>query len=258
MPTTPPSRFEASVDAREPSLPFAGATGKGIRVAVIDSGVYPQHPHIASVAGGISFLGPEDNEEHSFLDRLGHGTAVMAAIQEKAPQAEYLAVKIFHHSLRATSPTVLAAIEWSLDQGVNVINLSLGTLAWEYENHFRELIGRASAQHTILVSALGSADRPCLPGSLPGVLGVVADPDCPRTRYGIDTGPTAVSYRASGYPRPVPGVPKEANLQGVSFAVANMTGFVIRALEWNSAEDVHEVLAREEKSFEHTAKSLDP
>jgi len=38
-------------------------------------------------------------------------------------------------------------------------------------------------------------------------------------------------FRASGYPRPVPGVPPARNLHGISFAVANMTGFVARACE---------------------------
>jgi hypothetical protein len=33
-----------------------------------------------------------------------------------------------------------------------------------------------------------------------------------------------MSYRASGYPRPIPGVPVERNLKGLSFAVANVTG----------------------------------
>jgi hypothetical protein len=36
---------------------------------------------------------------------------------------------------------------------------------------------------------------------------------------------------AAGYPRDIPGVPRERNLKGVSFAVANATGFVARALE---------------------------
>jgi hypothetical protein len=36
---------------------------------------------------------------------------------------------------------------------------------------------------------------------------------------------------ASAYPRPIPGVPRERNLSGISFAVANTTGFLARAVE---------------------------
>ena len=40
-----------------------------------------------------------------------------------------------------------------------------------------------------------------------------------------------VDLAASGYPRPIPGVPVERNLSGISFAVANVTGFLARLLE---------------------------
>jgi len=43
--------------------------------------------------------------------------------------------------------------------------------------------------------------------------------------------PDRVEFSASGYARPIPGVPPERNLNGISFAVANMTGFVARACE---------------------------
>src|SRR5689334_16902516 len=121
-----------SSSEQQDTPPFPGTTGRGLRVAVIDSGVNPRHPHIAGIAGGVSILSPDRIEEGSFLDLLGHGTAVMAAIQEKAPEATYFAVKLFHGSLRTTTPALLAAIEWSLAKGVDVINLSLGTLNFEY------------------------------------------------------------------------------------------------------------------------------
>jgi hypothetical protein len=75
---------------------------KPLRIAVIDSGVNPSHPHIAHIDGGWP--------ENDFLDRLGHGTAVMAAIQEKAPDAKYFVVRIFDRELRTNIETLLAAI----------------------------------------------------------------------------------------------------------------------------------------------------
>ena len=68
-----------------------------------------------------------------------------------------------------------------------------------------------------------------LPGSLPGVLPVQLDADCPRDRYrAVDVDGVTV-FRASGFPRPIDGLPPERNLSGISFAVANMTGFVVQA-----------------------------
>jgi subtilisin family serine protease len=229
----------------DPALPFPGATGRGVRVAVIDSGVNPRHPHISGVAGGVAILNAEEIEENSFLDMLGHGTAVMAAIQEKAPEAEYFAVKLFCDSLRTTTPALIKAMEWALAKEVDVINLSLGTLNFLYESSFRTLVESAAARGTILVSAREANGQACLPGSLPGVIGVSLDWDCPRTRYRCKEVASGPVYYASGYPRSLPGMPRERNLHGISFAVANMAGFVVRARESRSAQDVREALAAE-------------
>ena len=84
MTSMPPSPEERSSEARSPEarsseaslgLPFAGCEGRGVRVAVIDSGVHARHPHISGVSGGVS-IGPEGViEQDSYVDRLGHGTA---------------------------------------------------------------------------------------------------------------------------------------------------------------------------------------
>jgi len=49
------------------------------------------------------------------------------------------------------------------------------------------------------------------------------------------------TFFASGYPRSIPGVPQERNLNGVSFAVANMTGFVARARQAHPAASLAEL-----------------
>ena len=90
-------------------LPFAGFTGSGIRVAIIDSGVNPAHPHVAGVAGGIGISA--DGESGNYLDYVGHGTAVAAAIREKAPDALLFAVKVFDQGLRTNAETIIRAIE---------------------------------------------------------------------------------------------------------------------------------------------------
>ena len=180
-----------------------------IRVAVIDSGVNSSHPHISRVDGGFP--------ENDFLDRLGHGTAVMAAIQEKAPDAEYFAVRVFGREFRTNIAALTAALQWCVENKMDVINLSLGTSNAAHAEKFMPFIGRA-----IVVSAAGM-----YPGDQPGVIRVAPDPEIPRDEYRCDAG----IFYASDRPRPIEGVPPERNLSGVSFAVANMTGFVARACE---------------------------
>ena len=209
--------------------PFAGLTGKGVRVAVIDSGVHAMHPHIVGVAGGVTIA--HEPDEKNYVDVIGHGTAVMAAIQEKAPDAEYVAVRVFYSSLRTTVDLLLRAIEWSMANRIDVINLSLGTTNPAHRERFVPVIARALEKGVILVSARDSEGTPALPGSLPGVIGVSLDWDCPRDAYYSQATSDGIALTASGYPRSLPGVPPARNLQGISFAVANATGFVVRASE---------------------------
>jgi subtilisin family serine protease len=204
-------------------------TGSGLRIAVIDSGVHASHPHIGGVDGGVTI--GEHGEDSTYADTLGHGTAVMAAIKEKAPEADYFAVKVFHSELRASIDVIVRAMEWCIDHRMDVVNLSLGTSNAGHARRFQSLVARAARHGAILVSAREVDGLPAFPGSLPGVLGVSLDWDCARDWYSYERTPEGLRLRASGYPRSIPGVPQERNLHGISFAVANMTGFVARACE---------------------------
>jgi hypothetical protein len=111
---------------------------------------------------------------------------------------------------------------------MDVVNLSLGTGNPDHRQAFAEAIGG------LLVVSAASA----LPGSLPGVIGVGPDPDCPRDVFRYHDG----MFYASPYPRAIPGVPVDRNLHGTSFAVANMTGLVARVLENSSRTAIREAL----------------
>src|SRR5881409_1256058 len=105
---------------------LAELTGRGVHLAVIDSGVHATHPHVGGVAAGFGIR--EDwTVIDDYVDRLGHGTAVTAAIREKAPEAEIMAIKVFWRTLATDIETLVRAIESAAAQGAHVINLSLGT-----------------------------------------------------------------------------------------------------------------------------------
>ena len=217
------------------------ADGQGVRVAVIDSGVHLHHPHIGRIAGGVTIT-PE-GESPDFTDRIGHGTAVTAALQEKAPRADIHVVRVFTESLRTTTDCLLRAIDWCVENQMQVVNLSLGSLNAAYLERYRETVARASEAGVILVAAVEAQDQPCYPGCLAGTLGVGLDWECDRDTFRIaDVNGRAVFY-ASGYPRPIPGVEPRRNLNGISFAVANMSGFVARAMQGRDALSVSGVVA---------------
>ncbi|MCC6990707.1 MAG: S8 family serine peptidase [Acidobacteria bacterium] len=208
---------------------YADATGRGVRVAVIDSGVHSGHPHVGIVEGGVSFAG-DGARGVDAVDRLGHGTAVAAAIREKAPEATLVPVKVFDRELRATADALVAAIDWAVAARVHVINLSLGTANTGHEARLTTALDHAAAAGVCLVAAAEQDGTRWLPGSLPGAVGVTLDWSCPReqaeVRVAGDGDLRRVTMRASGYPRPIPGVPPERNLKGLSFAVANATGLL--------------------------------
>ena len=199
-----------------------------LRIAVIDSGVHARHPHVNGVAGGVSiFL--DGREEADFVDRLGHGTAVTAAIREKAPDAEIYAVKVFHDSLATRIDSLIHALDWSAQNSMDLINLSLGTDNPEHEPVLRVAVERLVGQGIRLIAAYEDPGVRWLPGSIVGVLPVAVDWDCPRDEYRTSLLPDGrMLYHASGYPRPIPGVAPERNLKGISFAVANVTGLLAR------------------------------
>lgn len=201
-----------------------------VRIAVVDSGVHAQHPHVNGVAGGVSIT-PDGNQGTDYVDRLGHGTAVTAVIREKAPDAEIYAVRVFHDSLATRIQSLLHALDWSLCNGMQLINLSLGTDNPEHEPALRAAVDQLTEQGIRLIAAHEDAGIRWLPGCLDGVVPVALDWDCPRDCYRTSTLPDGRTlYHASGYPRPIPGVAPERNLKGISFAVANVTGLIAREL----------------------------
>ena len=105
--------------------------GRGITVAIIDSGVNVDDPRLAGVsiegwsielgATGHALLKPD------FTDENGHGTEIAVAVHRMAPEARLLAVKIMGKRLRTSAELMAAGIETSAREGAEIINLSLGT-----------------------------------------------------------------------------------------------------------------------------------
>jgi hypothetical protein len=201
-----------------------------IRVAVIDSGVHADHPHVGGVAGGVG-IAADGRVDSDYVDRLGHGTAVAAVIREKAPAAEIYCIKVFDRELAATGRALVAAIEKAIEKRANIINLSLGTENRDHEAALTSVVQEAAQAGAIVIAAGEQDGVRWLPGALPGVWQVLLDWSVPREecRITLRTDAAPVCH-ASGFPRPIPGVPPERNLKGLSFAVANVTGLVATRL----------------------------
>ena len=209
---------------------LAAWSGRGVRVAVIDSGVHAAHPHVQGVSGGIG-IDDEGRAHDDVVDRLGHGTAVTAVIREKAPEAEIYVIKVFDRELRASGQALVAALQHARSVSARLVNLSLGTENADHEMPLADEVLAAAAAGMVIVAAGPQDSRRWLPGSLPGVVAVDLDMRLPRDACRVSIAGEAISVAACGYPRPIPGVPPERNLQGISFAVANASGLLVRVLQ---------------------------
>ena len=226
--------------------PAPGAAGRSpLVVGVIDSGVHADHPHIGAVAAGAAF-DPHGRASPDCIDRLGHGTAVAAAIQDLAPDVRICPLKVFDRRLDAPVETLVAAIHWAAEHALPLVNLSLGTADRSRAGALADAVGRAHAAGTIIVAAGSDAGIEWLPGSLgaAGLIRVELDWSCPRGAHTADGTATAAVFRTCGYPRPIPGVDPERNLKGLSFAVANLSGIAARVMIETGANG-YEPLANE-------------
>ncbi|WP_156889886.1 S8 family peptidase [Planococcus lenghuensis] len=108
-----------------------GYTGKGVKIAVLDSGINGSHPDL-KLAGGASFISGSDY----FNDLLGHGThvaGIIAALNNDigtvgvVPDSSLYSVKVLSDTGRGSLSTVLSGLDWAIAQQVDLINLSLTT-----------------------------------------------------------------------------------------------------------------------------------
>jgi hypothetical protein len=163
---------------------------------------------------------------------------VAAAIREKAPDADLFAIKVFDRELAATGAALVAACQYALNLKAQIVNLSLGTRNPEYEPALTDAVNQLRANGTMVIAAGEQAAVRWLPGAIGGVWAVTLDWSVPRESCWLERiDRNGAAFRASGFPRPIPGVSPERNVKGLSFAVANVTGIVAKILADDRAGD---------------------
>jgi subtilisin len=163
---------------------FEGATGAGVRVAIVDSGVEADHP---AVGGRLirSVRVELEGEETQVVDDaggdvVGHGTACAGIIHGLAPAAELVSVRVLGPDNRAHGLAFAAALEWVVSQGIGVANLSLSSRRESLFGAFHDLADQAYFANSVLVCAANNLPLPSYPSLFASVISVaahdVADP----------------------------------------------------------------------------------
>ena len=159
--------YHATLDRSVPQIGApeawkAGWTGKGVKVAVLDSGVDETHPDLAGQE-----IASKNFTSDGTADVVGHGTHVASTIagtgaksggkyRGVAPGASILDGKVLGDTGGGAISWILQGMEWAVAQGADIVNMSLGGPDDEGIDPVEEAINRLSATGTLFVVAAGN------------------------------------------------------------------------------------------------------
>lgn len=250
----------------------AGFTGQGVTIAVVDTGIDVQHPdfqgRIADTAD-YTGQGADDNNGHGThvaSTAAGSGAASDGKYRGVAPEATIIAAKVLRGDGSGSQSDVMAGIEWAVQKGAQVINLSLGgpPTPCDGTDALSELVDAAADTGVVVCVAAGNSGpgRSTVgsPGCARKVVTVGATVSDPSTDYDeiarfSSRGPTADGRRKPDLALPGVGIiaaraggtslgdvvnDHYTSLQGTSMATPHATGIAALLLstnpEWSSEQ----------------------
>jgi subtilisin len=222
------------LEAITPEWAWGGSTGKGIKVAVIDSGIDASHPAVGKpVAGYVAIKeGPQgflyDAEPHG--DSCGHGTACAGLIRAIAPDCDLYSIKVLGTGFFGRGAMFIAGLRWAIENDIHVCNLSVGTTKQGFFGILHELTDLAYFRKVILVASPNNVPAPSFPSVYSSVISVAShdegdpylfyynpEPPVEFCAYGINV---RVAWLNGGW----------LTATGNSFAAPHIAGLVARIL----------------------------
>ncbi len=156
---------------------LAGATGRGVRVAVIDSGRDPEW-HEPRIRPGIGLVDPASQLElarsDDDRDRIGHGTACCDILLGMAAGITIVPIRVFGDQLETSPELIVAAIDWAAEERIDIVNLSLGTHLKSALEPLYLACDRARERGVLVVSAVNMSQGWSYPAVFDNVLSVQA------------------------------------------------------------------------------------
>ena len=179
---------------------WGGSSGAGVRVCVLDSGVELDHPLVGTVQRSVAVHKREDEivvEDDTEGDLCGHGTACAGIIRSLAPDVELVSVRVLGAGYTGSAPVLLAGLEWAIEQGFEIVNMSLSTTKKQYVDRLHELADVAYFKRVILVASAHNMPVESFPWRFASVISVGShEEDDPRLFYANPTPP--VEFFARG------------------------------------------------------------
>ena len=205
---------------------WGGATGKGVRVAIVDSGVDPDHPLVGTVQQAVTIGDPDTVEvlPDTEGDLCGHGTACAGIVRSIAPDCEIVSVRVLGAGYTGSGPVLMAGLEWAVDEKFDLINMSLSTTKRQFSEFLHELADDAYFNGTLIVASAHNMPVESFPWRFSSVLSVGShDRSGPLTFFYNPDPP--VEFFAPGIDLDVPWLGGTTlRCSGNSFATPYMTG----------------------------------
>src|ERR671922_2638232 len=136
---------------------WGGSEGEGVRVCILDSGVEAGHPLVGELEGAVAISRGEDDEivvaEDEEGDLCGHGTGCAGIVRSIAPDCRLFSVRVLGAGFTGSGPVLLGGLRWAIEQGFDVINMSLSTTKAKFAGLLHELADSAYFRRTVLVAS---------------------------------------------------------------------------------------------------------
>lgn len=211
-------------------------TGKGISVAIVDSGIDTGH---VDLAGRVRECVEAKREGRRVLfkkcpgsDSAGHGTACAGIISRIAPDADLYSIKVLGKEGLGDGQAFLAGLEYAIKRRFRIINLSLGTTRPQLFAPLHDLLDRAYQAGCVVVAAANNLPHPSFPSVFSSSLIAVTkseerDPFRFRFRYGevIELTAPGVNVRTAWLNN------SRKRLTGNSFACPHIVAIIALLLE---------------------------
>ncbi|MFF2327765.1 MULTISPECIES: S8 family serine peptidase [unclassified Streptomyces] len=207
----------------------AGYTGKGVKIAVLDTGVDATHPDLqGQVIDAKNFTASPDTK-----DRYGHGTHVSSIaagtgaksggkFKGVAPDAKLIEGKVLDDDGFGDDAGILAGMEWAVAQGADIINLSLGGGDTPEIDPLEAAVNKLSADKGVLFAIAAGNE-----GDAPGTVGSPGSAEAALTVGAVDDNDGLADFSSRGPRIGDGGIKPDVTAPGVDITAAAAPGSVI-------------------------------